>query len=101
MPYALPLRVIAHSIQPEADVPFDGEPRKNAALLKDKDAPRVRPGHPLAIDANLPLRRRNESGGDVQHGRLPAARGTQDADEFAVADVEVDVLEYTCRAETH
>ncbi len=37
--------------QAESDVALDRQPRKNAALLEDKDAPRIRLPHRFAVDA--------------------------------------------------
>src|SRR5438874_1185664 len=75
--------VVAEREEAEADVPFDVQPRKNAALLKDEDAPRIGSGHALPVDRHLSFARREEAAGDVQQRRLAAAGGAEDADEFA------------------
>ena len=80
--------------QAEPDVSFDGEPGKHAALLKDEDAARVGAVHRLAVDADLARWSARETRHHVQHRRLAAARWTQQADELAFADFEIDVVEH-------
>src|SRR5437763_2164241 len=87
--------------QPEADVAFDREPRKNAALLEDEDAAAIGAGHALAVDGHLPCRRLEESAGDVEQRRLPASRRPQNADQLPLGHVQVDVAEHGDVAEMH
>src|SRR6185369_12533501 len=79
--------------QAEADVPGDREPREHAALLEHEDAARIRPAHGLAVDAHLAARRLDEAAHDVEERALAAPGRTEDGDELAGGDVQIDVLE--------
>src|SRR6185312_7141144 len=96
------LDVVLHQLGPlrrvrpldaEADVVLHVEPGKDPVLLEDEDVARVGLRHDLVLDADLAGRRLEETAGDVQQGRLAASRGADDADELAVEDLEVDVLQ--------
>src|SRR5205085_4691637 len=95
------LLLIREAEEAEADISFDGQPRKNAALLEDEDASRIGTGDALVIDHHVPRCWLHESADDVQQRRLPAARRAENADEFAVADVEGNVFEHRHLAEAH
>src|SRR5439155_16685731 len=81
--------------EPEPDVAFDRQPGKDAALLEDEDPARVGAAHLLAVDPDRARGRRKETGDDVQERGFPAPRRAQDADELALAHLEVEVLEHT------
>ena len=60
-----------------------------------KTMPRSAPGpiDEVAVDAHLARRRTLEAADDVEQRRLAAAGRAEQADELAVADVQVDVVE--------
>ena len=80
--------------QAEPDVVLHGEPRKDAVLLKDENAPRVRAVDGLAFDHDVPARGREEAGQDVQQRRFATARRADDDDELAFAHLEVHAFEH-------
>src|SRR5260221_1248257 len=80
--------------QSESDVSFHRLPREDAALLKDKNAARVRPAYHLAIDENLSAGRGNKTRDNVQQSRFAAAGRPEKADKFAYIHIQVDVIEH-------
>ena len=76
--------------QAEADIGLHAHPGKQAALLEHH---RVldRPARGLDLDGAAGLFRQPRE--DPQQRRLPAARRTDDADELARRDVQIDVVE--------
>ena len=76
--------------QAEADISLHAHPGKQAALLEHH---RVldRPARGLDLDGAAGLFRQPRE--DPQQRRLPAARRTDDTDELARRDVQIDVVE--------
>ncbi len=91
-----PLRAIGprKSGETEADVAFDGEPGEDTALLKDEDAARIGTADDLAVDADFAFSGLEKTSDGAEESGFATARGTKKADEFAVADLDVDVLEH-------
>ena len=78
----------------EADIAFDGEPGKDAALLEDEDAAGIGSGDYLAIDADLSAGGGEEAGHGAEQRRFAAAGGAEEADELSFGNFEVDVFEH-------
>ena len=77
--------------QPERDVARDVEPRERRVFLEhDADAVRRLACDRRAFELDGALRGRRETGDQFEQRRLAAAGGTDDGEEFALPDVEVD-----------
>ena len=72
--------------QAERDVAFDGEPGKDAALLKDKDAPRIGTAHHFAIDPYFSAGGRKKTGHGAQQRRFAAARRSEQTDKLSIGN---------------
>src|SRR5690606_22651274 len=77
----------------EGDVREHREPRHERVALEDDAALERGPGHLAAVHDHRAFARLVEPGEDVEDGRLAAARVADDADELALLEVEVDLLE--------
>ena len=79
--------------QAEGDVLADGQVREERVGLEDHAEPAQmrRPSRDvLAVDQHPPGRRLDEAGHEVQRGRLAAAGGPQEREEFALVHGEVE-----------
>ena len=74
------------------------QPRQQRRRLKDDGAIGPGLGHLLAVNHHAAQRRPLQPGDDRQHRRLAAARVAENADELAVVDLGVDVLDGDDRA---
>nr|GFD25725.1 hypothetical protein [Tanacetum cinerariifolium] len=79
--------------QAQGDVFFHRQPREQAVLLKDDAALAADAIHGLAVDADLPAKLAVQADQQAQQGGLAAAAGTDDGDEFALGDVQVEVAD--------
>jgi hypothetical protein len=77
----------------EANVSFHRQPGKDAALLEDEDAPRVRPVHDLTTDFHDATCRGQKTSHDVQQRRFAAPGRAEKTQELALSDLEADVFE--------
>ena len=83
-------------LQPEGHVLVRGHVRVERVVLEDhRDVAVLRREvvHDLAADANDAVADRLEPGHHPERARLPAARGPDEDDELAVADLEVEVAD--------
>ncbi len=78
----------------EPDVPFDGKPREDTALLEDEDATRIGSAHRFAVNANFASSGLEKTRDRTKEGGFAAARRAQQADEFTVAELEIDIFEH-------
>src|SRR2546422_8593031 len=90
--------LLVHPRHPEAEghVLTHDHVREERVRLEDRvDVPLVRrlPVDALSLDPDRARRRRDEAADEVQRCRLPTARGTKQAEELAVADLELGGLE--------
>src|SRR4051794_21188569 len=76
---------------------FCAEPRHQRMALKDDTAIEARPGDFALIHDHESARRLVEPGENVEDRRLPASGVSDDADELAFIDREIDVREYRQR----
>ncbi len=76
-------------------LPGEKRPR---VLLKDVDDGRRRHFHLPVFEEHRTRRGRNESGHDLQQGRLAASGGADDGHEAAALDVEIDAIKRNRRA---
>jgi hypothetical protein len=83
----------ALDFQAEGDVLFHRHPRKQRVFLEHHAALRTGAGHQLAVGGDGAGRRQRKAGDGIQQRRLAAAGRTEQADELALRDVEVDVLQ--------
>jgi hypothetical protein len=74
------------------DVAPKVQPGKQGVFLEHHRAVRPRPFDRLAVDQDLPGAFAFEAGEDVEQRSLPAAARTDDRDEFAVPDIQRNVL---------
>ena len=85
----------AHDLERQSHVLVDGAPREQGGGLEHiaigAVEPRIR--RRLAVDGDRPRRRLFEIGDDTQERRLPAARRTDEGDELALHDIEIDVTQ--------
>ncbi len=82
--------------KPERDVVVDREVRKQGVVLEDRvDVALVggEPGHVLALELDPALRRLLEAADHPEGRRLAAAGWAEEAEELALVDVEVDVVD--------
>src|SRR6185295_11384122 len=77
----------------ELDVLARGEPRQERRRLKDDPAIEAGPVDLTAADDDAAARRRDETHRDREHRGLAAARVADEADELALGDGEVEVLD--------
>jgi hypothetical protein len=88
------LRIGPAPLQAERDVVADREPRKARVVLEDDaDALRDAALDARAVEHDVALRRRLQSGDDLEQRRLAAARRADDREEFAAAQRQVDRAE--------
>src|SRR6202022_174250 len=79
--------------QTEPDILDHVQPRENAVLLENKNAPRVRTRHGLSIHQHFTRGRIKESSDDVEERRFPAAARTDQTNEFAVRHFRADLFQ--------
>src|SRR5262249_11569878 len=90
---ALPAGPTLH-LEPELHVALGRPPGKQLGkVLEDDTAVEPAPADRTTADQHLPRRRRQESGEDVEQGRLAAAVASDDADELGSGDTEADVTQ--------
>src|SRR3954463_5164784 len=75
-----------------------GPPGKEHRRLEDDSYVAARSGDGRAPELDLPAARRKQPGEDLEQSRLAATRRSDESDELALPDVEVDVLEGEDRA---
>ena len=86
----------ALAAQPEGDVLVDRQVREQRVVLEDRvDVALVgrQPGDVLALELDQPGRRLLEAADHPQGRRLAAAGRPEEAEELAVLDLEVDVVD--------
>src|SRR5439155_26547464 len=90
-----PRRGHARDAQAEGDVLLGGQPRKERGVrvLEEHDAIPARARDGCAVEPQVTVRRRLEAGQDVQQRGLAAATRPEEAEQLALADVEVDASE--------
>ena len=76
----------------ELDVPLHRKPGEYAALLEDEDAARIGSSDRFAVDADFAAGGGEEAADGAQQRRFTASRGADDAKEFALGHVEIDVV---------
>jgi hypothetical protein len=81
--------------QTELYIALDGEPWKNAALLKNKDTARVGPTYYLTIDPDFSASRRQEPRHGTEQCRLTAPGRSYNAEKLSFADFETDIVQYS------
>src|SRR6202035_3126143 len=86
-------RRYAAEIETETDVVEHATPRQQRVLLKEISGMAIDTAQLLAEDAHLALRRRQQPGGNVEQGRLAAARRADESEEGAGRDAEGDVAD--------
>src|SRR5262249_15179756 len=92
----------ALDIEAERHIREDGQVREERVVLEDhaEAAALGRQGiEPLIVQPDLTAGGRQQSGEQIQRGRLAAARWTQEGDELAAVDLEAEVVEDVLRAE--
>src|SRR5664279_4897225 len=92
----------ASHLQAERDVLLDGEVREQRIVLEHHAEPPLLGGHgvhPCAVDEDLAVGERQQACDAVQCGGLSAARGSEQGDELARPDCQVEVLQRTTTAE--
>ncbi len=77
----------------ESYIALDCKPWENAPLLKDKDAARIWSVDSFAIDGDRSAGRGKEAAHHIQQRRLAASGRSEQADEFSLGDIEIDVIE--------
>ena len=85
--------VDALAFEAEGDVLAHRLPREQRELLEDHGAVGTRLTDYLAADPHSAGRRHFKSGDHAQERGLTATRGTNDRDEFSLANCQVDVVE--------
>ena len=88
--------------QTEGDVLEHVEMREQRRALEDhvhRPAVRVDMGHLLPADGDRPLRRLDEAGDHPQQSGLSAPRWTEEGDELAGGDLEVDAAQHLVATE--
>src|SRR5262245_21082879 len=88
----------AQALQRKLDVLNDVEPRKEGRLLKYHSALGASPGDLSPANPDAAARRNLEAGDEVQQCRFAATRRTDEADELAFPDIEIDVTQRGVRA---
>src|SRR5919108_21771 len=90
-----PAAVPAAHFERQGDVLRHRAPVVEDGVLKDDAVVAVDPGAVggLSVDDDLARRRLDEIADDTEERRLPAARGADQGEELAGADLEVDPLE--------
>src|SRR3974390_1221137 len=83
----------AGHLQPEFDVVPHGQPRKQSEFLEQQDAVGARTQDGFAIDDYFPRCRPVKPGQKMKKRRFAAARRSDDADEFALFDLKIDILQ--------
>ena len=86
-------------LQAEGDVLAHGHPGKQRVFLEDHRPRRLGLEHPLAEGEDLPRTRPREPGDGVQQRGLAAAGRSEQADELARGDVQIDAIERDDAAE--
>ena len=91
---ALALR-LGHMLhrETEADIVLDRQPGKQRVILKHHHHARLRSGHGLAVEGDAAGRQRLETGGEFEQRALAATARTENGDEFALLDGQVDVAQ--------
>src|SRR6185369_9419521 len=84
----------------EFDILFGRQPRHQRVALEHDTAVEARPRYLALVHHDQPRARIVEPGDDVEDGRLAAAGMTNDANELAFVNGEVDVLENRERVPT-
>lgn len=87
------LTLAALQLQAVEDVVPDTPPRQQGRRLKDNGAIASRPFHLPTIETNAPAFKRNQAVDSIQERRFSAAARADDRDEFALLDLDVDVLD--------
>ena len=81
------------SSRPELDVVLHGAPGQQAELLEHHRPVGARAGDRLAVHPDIAGIRPDQAEQDIEEGALAAAGGADDRQEFAFADVDVEVLQ--------
>lgn len=84
------LRPGLRNLEPVGDVREHGSPGQQVGLLEDHRPVGAWPRDDAPIEGQLSPTGRDEARDCVQHRRLAAARGTDEAHEVAATDLEVD-----------
>src|SRR5262245_27675532 len=85
--------------QAERDIVPDRQPRKAGILLEhDANALRYNAAHPFAFKGHIAFARLEYAGNDIEECGLPAAGRPDYRKEFALSDVEIDMLKGPHRA---
>src|SRR5581483_7264505 len=81
------------ALEPEHHVAEYREPREKRRFLEHHEPMSAGPFNALAVGEDLPRVRLGETGHDVEQRRLAASAGSHQADEFSLADAQIDVIE--------
>ena len=84
------------NVQAEGDVVVHVQMREQRVALEDRVDLALIGGQivdPFAVEQHVAGRRGQKTADDPEHGRLSAAAGPQQCEEFLVVDVQVDVVE--------
>src|SRR6185436_1937904 len=90
---ALVARQIRNALEPEHDIAKHGEPGKQGRILKHYQTMAAGPGHDLIVGEHAALVGYGQPGDDVEQGRLAATARTDQTDELAPVDRELDVVQ--------
>ena len=98
--YDFPLFLERAPCNSESNVLFDGKPRENPIVLKNKDPSGIRTFYWRPLNKNISRRLFQETGNDIKQGRLPASGRTDNANKLARQDLQIDGPENFNRGST-
>ena len=87
-------RLHAAHLQPEDHIVEHRAPGKQGIMLEHKAAIAARPLHQFAVDAHLAFFSGDQAADGADEGRLAAAAGAHDADEFVGGDIKRNGVEH-------